>query len=122
MLSQKSVVFSVSQRQMMPDSVCIRMTITVEDIRHIASLARLGANDESVEQYAEQLNRIMCLIEQMNQIDTSCVEPMAHPQDMTLRFRDDEVVESDQRKVHLALAPETGSGLYLVPQVIEQDA
>lgn len=98
------------------------MAITVEDIHHIASLARLGISGEDAEQYVEQLNRIMQLIGQMNQIDTARVDPMAHPQDMALRFRDDEVTEPDQRETLLALAPEVESGLYLVPRIIEQDA
>lgn len=95
------------------------MTVTVEDIHHIAHLARLKASEEDAQQYAEQLSRIMLLVEQMNQIDTALVAPLAHPQDMILRLRDDEVTEHDHRDAHLALAPESDSGLYLVPQVID---
>ena len=57
--------------------------------------------------------------EQMQAVDTSGVEPMAHAQDLSQRLRTDAVSEENRRVVFQAVAPETEAGLYLVPKVIE---
>ena len=96
-----------------------KMTISSDQINHIARLARLKTDPEQAEFYAAQLTRIMDLVEQMNRIDTDGVEPMSHPQDAALRLRADEVTEPDQREKFQSIAPQSENGLYLVPQVIE---
>ena len=64
-------------------------------------------------------NGIFQLIEQMQAVDTTGVEPMAHAQDVSQRLREDAVTEVDRRAAYQAVAPETEAGLYLVPKVIE---
>jgi aspartyl-tRNA(Asn)/glutamyl-tRNA(Gln) amidotransferase subunit C len=59
------------------------------------------------------------LIEQMQAVNTSGVEPMAHAQDLSQRLRDDAVTEADHRAAFQSVAPEIEAGLYLVPKVIE---
>ena len=66
-----------------------------------------------------ELNSIFALIEQMQAVDTSDVEPMSHPRDVSQRLRVDEVTEPDRRDRLLDLAPLSEGGLYLVPKVIE---
>ena len=61
----------------------------------------------------------MDLVEQMNKIDTSGVEPMSHPQDAGLRLRDDAVTAENRRDEYQQIAPDAEDGLYLVPKVIE---
>jgi aspartyl-tRNA(Asn)/glutamyl-tRNA(Gln) amidotransferase subunit C len=95
------------------------MSLSAEEIKHIATLARLKIDDEQAAYYAAQLSQIMELVEQMNQFDTSDIEPMSHPQDAALRMRDDEVTETDHRDEYQAIAPQAEDGLYLVPRVIE---
>ena len=95
------------------------MSISPDQINHIARLARLKTDPEQAEFYATQLSRIMDLVEQMNSINTDGIEPMSHPQDAALRLRADEVTEKNQRQEFQAIAPEAEKGLYLVPQVIE---
>lgn len=95
------------------------MSITADDIHHIAALARLGIEPDEVEAYAASLSRILGLVEEMNRVDTAGIEPMAHPLDVALRLRDDEVTEADRRDKFLELAPASEDGLYLVPRVIE---
>ena len=95
------------------------MTFTPKDITHIARLARLKTNPDEAEFYAGQLNRIMELVDQLNRIDTTGVEPMSHPQDVSLRMRADVVTATDKRDEYQALAPMAENGLYLVPKVIE---
>lgn len=95
------------------------MTINVDEVKKIAHLARLGLDEQELEAYANSLSRILGLIEQMNAVDTTGVEPMAHPLDVHLRLRDDKVTESDQREKFQKIAPATEAGLYMVPRVLE---
>ena len=67
----------------------------------------------------DQLNAVFGLIERLQAVDTTGVEPMTHPQAMALRLRDDAVTETDQRQAYQASAPSVERGLYLVPKVIE---
>jgi len=105
-----------------PDSTSHRhlsMSITADDVHHIATLARLRIEPGEVEAYAASLSRILALVEEMNRVDTADIEPMAHPLDVALRLRDDEVTEVDRRDEFLEQAPASEGGLYLVPRVIE---
>jgi len=95
------------------------MSIQSEDVLKIAHLARLGIEDEQVESYTSDLSSIMTLVEQMNDVDTSAIEPMAHPLDQFQRLRVDAVTESDQRELLQENAPERIDGLFLVPRVID---
>jgi len=95
------------------------MSLDKNDVNKIAHLARLEIGEQETRAYAETLSRILALIEQMREVDTSDVEPMAHPLDAGLRLRDDTVSETDLRDKFLKLAPAAEAGLYLVPKVIE---
>ena len=116
------------------------MSITSEQVTHIARLARLGtaavadgdgdgadgadgaaadAANADAESYASQLSRIMELVEQMNRVDTDHITPMSHPQQAGMRLRADKVNAENQREVYQRIAPATEQGLYLVPRVIE---
>ena len=95
------------------------MSFSVTDIEKTAQLARLSVSEEDCRFYAQQLNRIFELVEQMSVVDTDQIEPMAHPQDIALRLREDVVNEPNQRELFQSVAPQTEQGLYLVPKVIE---
>ena len=95
------------------------MTLKTDDVREIAHLARLHIDEDAVDRYAADLSSILELVEQMNQVDSSGVEPLANPLDATQRLRDDEVTESDQRNKFQAIAPDVADGFYRVPKVIE---
>ncbi len=95
------------------------MTLKSEDVKNIAHLARLEISEDDVDQYAADLSNILDLVEQMNQVDTEGVQPMAHPLDAKQRLRDDEISEQDQRDKFQAIAPDVENGLYRVPKVIE---
>ncbi len=95
------------------------MSLTPIEITHIAKLARLRMEDQQARSCATQLSRVLELIEQMNQIDTSGIEPMSHPQDTALILREDRVTASAQTQAYLEIAPAVENGLYLVPRVIE---
>ncbi len=95
------------------------MSLNLEQVRRVAQLARLEISDAEAEHTLGQLNRIFTLIEEMQAVDTTGVEPMAHAQDLSQRLREDHVTEIDRRTAFQAVAPETEAGLYLVPKVIE---
>ncbi len=95
------------------------MSLSLQDIQHIARLARIRVDDAEAETARGQLNSIFGLIEQMQAVDTAGIEPMAHALDMAQRLREDRVSESDQRDKFQAIAPAVENGLYLVPKVIE---
>jgi aspartyl-tRNA(Asn)/glutamyl-tRNA(Gln) amidotransferase subunit C len=95
------------------------MSISSEEVTHIARLARLKTSPGKSAFYASQLSNIMQLVEQMNSIDTSGIEPMSHPQDAALRLRADEVTAPNRREDYQAIAPAAENGLYMVPRVIE---
>ncbi|HJV06013.1 MAG TPA: Asp-tRNA(Asn)/Glu-tRNA(Gln) amidotransferase subunit GatC [Chromobacteriaceae bacterium] len=95
------------------------MSLSHQDVARIAKLARISVTDEEIEAVGSQLNNIFCLIEKMQAVNTDGIEPMAHPQDVGLRLRDDVVTETDRRAAFQAVAPQVEKGLFLVPKVIE---
>ena len=95
------------------------MSLSTQDVRDIAKLAKLQINQDELDRYKQDLSRILEFVEQMNQADVDNIEPMAHPQDMMQPLRADEVGETNQREKFQKIAPATQDGLYLVPQVIE---
>ncbi|MBL8450388.1 MAG: Asp-tRNA(Asn)/Glu-tRNA(Gln) amidotransferase subunit GatC [Dechloromonas sp.] len=95
------------------------MSLTLEQVRRIAHLARIEVSPTEAEATVGHLNGIFQLIEAMQAVDTRGVEPMAHAQDLAQRLREDAVSEPDRRQAFQAIAPETETGLYLVPRVIE---
>jgi len=95
------------------------MSLTIDDVRRIAKLARIAVTDHELAATQQQLNRIFVLIEEMRAVDTSGIEPMAHAQDVMLRLREDVATAPDRRAAWQAVAPAVENGLYLVPKVIE---
>ena len=95
------------------------MSLTLEQVRRVAFLARIEVSDAEAETTLGHLNEIFTLIEVMQAVDTKGVRPMAHAQDLPQRLRSDVVTEKNQRPAFQAIAPETENGLYLVPRVIE---
>ena len=95
------------------------MSLTLEQVKRIAHLARIEISDDEALTTQGHLNGIFQLIEQMQAVDTAGVAPMAHAQDVSQRLREDAVTEVDRRAAYQAVAPETEAGLYLVPKVIE---
>lgn len=99
------------------------MSLTLNDIGRIANLARLDPSPAQRERLLVQLNGFFDIVEQMNAVDTTGVEPLAHPtavmQDVQLRLRPDVVSEPDQREANQQSAPAVERGLFLVPKVIE---
>ena len=95
------------------------MPLSLDEVRRIAELARIGISEAEVQAVQVQLNDIFELIGRMQKIDTDGIEPMSHAQGSALRLREDKVTETDRRELFQSLAPQKDAGLYLVPKVIE---
>jgi aspartyl-tRNA(Asn)/glutamyl-tRNA(Gln) amidotransferase subunit C len=99
------------------------MSLSDDQVRRIARLARIAIRPEESKEAIDRLNRVLGLIDQMQAVDTSGIEPMAHPLDAQLpqgqRLRPDQPTEGDRREAFQSVAPAVQDGLYLVPKVIE---
>jgi aspartyl-tRNA(Asn)/glutamyl-tRNA(Gln) amidotransferase subunit C len=95
------------------------MSLSLDDVRRIAHLARIEISDAQAQATLAQLNDIFAMIEKMQQVPTDGVEPMSHPLGGDQRLREDVVTERDAREANLRNAPEQQDGLFLVPKVIE---
>jgi len=95
------------------------MSLTNEDVRKVARLARLAMSETEIEIARAQLSGIFDLIAEMQAVDTKGIAPMSHAQELSQRLREDVVTEVDQREAFQEIAPQVEAGLYLVPQVIE---
>ena len=95
------------------------MSLSDDQIRRLARLARIAIRDEESAPVRDRLNRVLGLIDEMRQADTAGIEPMSHALELVQRLRPDEVSEADRRSEYQAVAPAVQDGLYLVPKVIE---
>ena len=99
------------------------MSLTLSDIGRIANLARLELSSTQSERMLGQLNGFFDIVEQMSAVDTTGVEPLAHPtaviDHVSLRLRPDVASEPNNREANQQSAPAVERGLFLVPKVIE---
>lgn len=95
------------------------MSLTQDDVKRIARLARLEIDDAQAQATQGQLNTIFDLIATMQAVDTRGIAPMAHAQEVYQRLRADVVTETDRHTAFQAIAPAVENDLYLVPKVIE---
>jgi len=95
------------------------MSVDSATVRKIASLARIAVSDAEAEAMAPELSKILGLVEQLGEVDTSGVAPLATVIPNHLRLRDDVVTDGDIRDRVLANAPQAEHGFFAVPKVIE---
>jgi aspartyl-tRNA(Asn)/glutamyl-tRNA(Gln) amidotransferase subunit C len=95
------------------------MSVTNEQVRHIARLARIAMSDDELDRLVPELNNILGWVEQLGEVNTDGVEPLATVIDQKLRLRDDIVNDGNIRDEVLANAPEAQHGFFAVPKVIE---
>ena len=98
------------------------MSLSDQELKEIAYLARINVKDESLSSLKVELEEILKLFEELNEADTSDVDAMSHPLDLSQPVRKDEVTEKNEREELLKNAPSSKSGLFLVPKVIEGES
>ena len=95
------------------------MSVSSEQVRHIAKLARIAMSDEELERLLPELNNILGWVEQLGEVNTDGIEPLTAVIDQKLRLREDAITDGDVRDEVLANAPEAQHGFFAVPKVIE---
>ncbi|WP_118857230.1 Asp-tRNA(Asn)/Glu-tRNA(Gln) amidotransferase subunit GatC [Sphingomonas mesophila] len=95
------------------------MSVTDQEVRHVAKLARLALGEEEIARMVPELNNILGWVEQLSEVDTDGVEPLTAVIANDLRLRDDVVDDGDCRDEVLANAPDAQHGFFAVPKVIE---
>ena len=95
------------------------MAIQQDEIEKIAELARIRISGDEIGQVTKRITEILQMVDQLQAVDTSDVEPMANPLDATQTLRPDKVTQSNQRDGFQRIAPATEDGLYLGPRVVE---
>ena len=96
-----------------------RMSIDAATVRKVAKLAHIRESEDRLDKLAVELSGIMQWIEQLNEVDTDGVEPMASAVAVVLAMRDDVVTEGGNRDAVLANAPLARGGFFVVPKVVE---
>ena len=95
------------------------MTVSPEEVAKVASLACLTIPDKALPEVTERFGRVLDLVNELNSLETSDVQPMSNPHDMKQRLRPDLVSTSNQREPLMASAPTSKHGYFLVPKVID---
>ncbi len=91
--------------------------ISTDDVRHVAKLARLELTEEETIKYSKQLGDIIKYVEQMNEVDTTGVEPMPHPIPVYNVMREDEEKSEQTKEEMMANAPYEEDGFFRVPKI-----
>ncbi|MDB5428161.1 MAG: gatC [Phenylobacterium sp.] len=95
------------------------MAIDAATVRKVAKLARIAEPEEKLEGLARELSGILNWIEQLNEVDTDGVEPMASAVHMPAPMREDVVTEGGDPEVVLSNAPKRAGNFFVVPKVVE---
>jgi len=95
------------------------MSLSADDVRWVAHLARLELSEEELATLTPQLQAIVGYVDQLRQVNTEGVEPLAHPLPIHNVFRDDELAASLPADAALANAPARQGDFYRVPAVLE---
>jgi aspartyl-tRNA(Asn)/glutamyl-tRNA(Gln) amidotransferase subunit C len=96
------------------------MSLTIEEVRHIAHLARLQLTPEEEKRYTEQLSDILAYAARLDEVDTSSISPTASVLPITAPLRQDEIRPCPPRRKILGNAPSDTEGMFLVPPIFEK--
>jgi len=95
-------------------------TLTDDDIRKVAHLARIQVSADEIKNLHSDLNNILKMVDQMSTVNTENIEPLAHAFEAKQPTRTDSVSEQNQRELFQSIAPNVKAGLYIVPAAIEE--
>lgn len=96
------------------------MSVSKEDVKKIAVLARLEFTEEEIGNYTNEMNQILNYMEKLNELDTENIKPLSHPIENSNVFREDVLKESTLREEALKNAPDKTNEHFKVPKVINQ--
>ena len=95
------------------------MSIIGKDVEYVAGLARLALNEDEVDTYTAQLQRILSYVEKLSELDTEGVKPTAYSVSTSTPMREDKIKNSIERDLAMKNAPSTARGCFKVPRIIE---
>ena len=95
------------------------MALDKATVAHIATLARIRLSEEELEPLADELSHILTWVDQLNEVDTSGVAPMASAAAASLPMRIDAVTDGGCREAILGNAPRASRGFFTAPKVVE---
>ena len=95
------------------------MSITEDEARKVAHLARIRVEDQALPALAQELSSILQFMEQLAEVDVEGVEPMTGVTPMRLKRREDVVTTGDMADTVLSNAPDAREGFFAVPKVVE---
>lgn len=95
------------------------MSVTPDEVRRIAHLARIAEPAERLETLTEQMNKILDWVDQLNEVDVSDAQPMTTPIAHALPMRDDAVTDGGVRDQILKNAPKAEEGFFVMPKSVE---
>lgn len=95
------------------------MAIDNETVKRVAFLSRLRIEDDKIEETKNEFNKILSWIEELNEVDTDGVEPLASVNQENITMRSDVVTEGNQTEAILANAPLREYSYFAVPKVVE---
>ncbi len=98
------------------------MALSIDDIRHVAKLARLEMAEAELERMLPHLNILLERFRSLQDVDTDGVEPTAHALPLLNVLREDEIEPSLSRDAFLSQAPDAADGMFVVPRIVEDDA
>jgi aspartyl-tRNA(Asn)/glutamyl-tRNA(Gln) amidotransferase subunit C len=96
------------------------MSVTINDVKYIANLARLNFEEKELESFTSQFNEILSFFEKLNELDTENIEPLSHPIPNQNVFRDDKLKSYVSQEEALKNAPDRSDEFFKVPKVINQ--
>lgn len=94
--------------------------LTADDVRKVARLARLKLTDVEVDSYTRQLGQVLQYVDRLAEVDTTGVEPLAHPMEVANVLRADVPSASLPREAALSNAPQTDGRYFLVPAILDE--
>ena len=95
------------------------MTIDLKTVKHISKLSRISIEEEKAKKLSNDLNSIFKFIEQLNELDTSDVEPLTSIAETTLKLRKDKIESKNIREEILKNSPDKNKDFFVVPKVVE---
>ena len=91
--------------------------IEIKDVEHVAKLARLELTEEEKQKFSTQLSSILEYVEEMNEVDTTGVQPMSHAIHFVNVMREDEVKYEQTKEELMKNAPVEEDGFFMVPKI-----
>ena len=95
------------------------MSVTIDNVKRVAKLARIAVSDERAETMQGELNTILGFIDQLKEVDIEGVEPMTSVVDAAMKKRVDVVNDGDKADDIIANSPASEDNFFMVPKVIE---